>query len=100
MSIVEMSKVLSNKARVDVLAWLKNPEKNFPPQVNVPNFDDGVCVCHIQNKLGLSQSTTSHYLSMMEKAGLLIGTRIGKWTYYKRNEEQIEKFIQSLSSEL
>ena len=100
MSIVEMSKVLSNQARVEILDWLKKPEQNFPPQVNVPNFDDGVCVCHIQDKLGLSQSTTSHYLTMMEKAGLLVGTRIGKWTYYKRDEEKIAAFIQSLSAKL
>ncbi|UII32316.1 ArsR family transcriptional regulator [Fulvivirga ulvae] len=100
MNIVEVSKVLSNKARVEILDWLKSPEENFPPQVNVPNFDDGVCVCHIQDKLGLSQSTTSHYLTMMEKAGLLTGKRIGKWTYYKRNEAKIEEFIQSLAVKL
>lgn len=100
MNIVAVSKVLSNKARVEILDWLKNPEKNFPPQVNVPNFDDGVCVCHIQDKLGLSQSTTSHYLTMMEKAGLLTGKRIGKWTYYKRNEAKIAEFIQSLAVKL
>lgn len=100
MNIVAVSKVLSNKARVEILDWLKNAEKNFPPQVNVPNFDDGVCVCHIQDKLGLSQSTTSHYLTMMEKAGLLTGKRIGKWTYYKRNEAKIAEFIQSLAVKL
>ena len=100
MDIVEISKVLSNRARVEILDWLKSPEENFPPQINVPNFDDGVCVCHIQDKLGLSQSTTSHYLTMMEKAGLLTGKRIGKWAYYKRNEENITAFKQSLSAKL
>lgn len=100
MDIVEMSKVLSNKARIDILNWLKKPNDHFPPQTNVPNFDDGVCVCHIQEKVGLSQSTTSHYLIMMEKAGLLKGTRIGKWTYYRRNEEVIGKFVQVMAQNL
>lgn len=97
MNIIEISKVLSNKVRVDILEWLKQPEDNFPPQVNVPNFDDGVCVCHIQDKAGLSQSTVSHYLTMMTKAGLLIATRHGKWTYYRRDEKNIKEFINELS---
>ena len=100
MDIVEMSKVLANRSRVDILHWLKKPEDNFPKQVNVPSFDDGVCVCHIQDKTGLSQSTTSHYLSMLEKAGLLTSTRIGKWTYYKRDEAVIEQYLRYLTHQL
>ncbi|PJJ08689.1 ArsR family transcriptional regulator [Flavobacterium sp. 1] len=100
MDIIEINKVLSNQVRIDMLNWLKKPEENFPKQVNVPNFDDGVCVCHIQNKTGLSQSTVSHYLTMLQKANLLIATRHGKWTYYRRNENEILKYIQTLSNEL
>jgi ArsR family transcriptional regulator len=100
MDIIEINKVLSNQVRIDMLNWLKKPEENFPKQVNVPNFDDGVCVCHIQDKTGLSQSTVSHYLTMLQKANLLIATRHGKWTYYKRNENEILKYIQTLSNEL
>ena len=100
MDIIEINKVLSNQVRIDMLSWLKKPEENFPKQVNVPNFDDGVCVCHIQNKTGLSQSTVSHYLTMLQKANLLIATRHGKWTYYKRNENEILKYIQTLSNQL
>ena len=100
MDIIEINKVLSNQVRIDMLNWLKKPEENFPKQVNVPNFDDGVCVCHIQDKTGLSQSTVSHYLTMLQKANLLIATRHGKWTYYKRNESEILKYIQTLSNEL
>jgi len=100
MDITEINKVLSNQVRIDMLNWLKKPEENFPKQVNVPNFDDGVCVCHIQDKTGLSQSTVSHYLTMLQKANLLIATRHGKWTYYKRNESEIIRYIQTLSNEL
>src|SRR6187431_1067207 len=100
MDIIEINKVLSNQVRVDMLNWLKKPEENFPKQVNVPNFDDGVCVCHIQDKTGLSQSTVSHYLMMLQKVNLLIATRHGKWTYYRRNESEIIRYIQTLSNEL
>lgn len=100
MDILEINKTLSNQIRIDILDWLKTPETHFPKQVNVPDFSDGVCVCHIQEKTGLSQSTVSHYLSMMNKAGLLIPTRHGKWTYYKRNEEVIQKYIEFLRQNL
>lgn len=100
MNFLEVNKVLSNKVRIDILHWLKKPEENFPKQINVPDFSDGVCVCHIKDKTGLSQSTISHYLAMMHKVNLLIATRHGKWTYYKRNENEILNYIKSLKNEL
>ena len=92
MDIIEVSKVLSNKTRVEILDWLKSPEDNFPPHKELGHFDFGVCGQFIQEKSGLSQSTISHYLSMMQQAKLLHATRIGKWTYYKRNEESITEY--------
>lgn len=100
MDFIEINKVLSNKVRVDILDWLKDMEANFPPQINVPDFNNGVCVCHIQDKTGLSQSTVSHYLTMMHKVNLVIATRIGKWTYYKRNENTIKDYIKLLENNL
>lgn len=100
MNIVEINKVLSNQTRVSILQWLKVPEDNFPPHKGLGHFNDGVCVQYIQKKANLSQSTVSHYLSLMEKAGLVTPTRHGKWTYYKRNESLIKKYIDFLKVEL
>ncbi len=100
MNIVEISKILANQTRVDILKWLKNPEDNFPPHQDIDHFDDGVCVGFIQDKTGLSQSTISTYLNSMQNAKLVIPTRHGKWTYYRRNEEVIKAYTQSLSEEL
>jgi len=100
MNIVEISKVLSNTTRVKILKWLKNPEKNFPPHQDIDHFDDGVCVGYIQDKAGLSQSTISTYLTSMQNVNLIIPTRHGKWTYYKRNESVIESYIEALQTEL
>lgn len=97
MDIVEVSKVLSNKTRVDILDWLKSPEENFPPHKELGHFNYGVCGQFIQGKCGLSQSTISHYLSIMIQAELLIATRIGKWTYYQRNEEKLEEYRSIIS---
>lgn len=100
MNIVEVSKVLSNETRVNILVWLKQPELHFPPHQDIDHFDDGVCVGYIQDKTGLSQSTISTYLNSMQQAGLVIPTRHGKWTYYRRNEEVIQGYYATLKEVL
>ncbi|MFS4468858.1 ArsR/SmtB family transcription factor [Maribacter sp. 2210JD10-5] len=100
MNFVEINKVLSNTTRVHILKWLKDPESNFPSHQDIDHFNDGVCVGYIQDKAGLSQSTISTYLAAMQNANLVIPTRHGKWTYYKRNEKVIQSYIKSLQKEL
>ncbi len=69
---------------------------NFPPnESGIPN-KKGVCVGLIQEKAGLSQSTISTYLGNMERCGLLNMFRNGKWSYFSRNEETIQYFIEQL----
>ena len=92
--IIEISKALSNETRVNILKWLKEPEENFPPQgecLSEPvDLKGGVCVSSIGTKAKLSQSTVSNYLDMLQRAGLVMSERHGKWTYYRRNEETIQ----------
>ncbi|MEP6614788.1 MAG: helix-turn-helix domain-containing protein [Mucilaginibacter sp.] len=100
MDIMKINASLANAARYDILRWLKEPEKNFPPHKEVIGFEDGVCVSFIKDKSGLSQSTISHYLNMMENAQLVIATRIGKWTYYKRNEATLAAYLKTLQKDI
>lgn len=93
----EIGKCLSNQTRFQIMEWLKEPEKNFPPHESLRHFDEGVCVTYIQEKAGLSQSTISTYLTNMEKCGLLISTRHGKWSYFRRNEETIQQFVKYIT---
>jgi DNA-binding transcriptional ArsR family regulator len=48
----------------------------------------------------MTQSTTSHYLSVLQRAGLVHATRLGKWTYYKRNEEAIKQLASYIQQDL
>lgn len=98
--MIKTFKALNNEKRLQILDWLKQPEANFPPHNDVPGFEQGVCVSNIQEKLGLSQSATSQYMSMLEDADLVISTRIGKWTYYRRNEDAIQAFGDLLKHQL
>ncbi|KAB2334941.1 helix-turn-helix transcriptional regulator [Cytobacillus depressus] len=98
-----MFKALSNATRLQILQMLKEPEKNFSPQVHIQkgdNFTGGVCVGDIKDKVGLGQSTTSQYLSLLQNSGLLEMKRIGQWTYYRRNEEMIKELGSFIGKDL
>ncbi len=101
---VDIFKALANEKRLQILEWLRDPGANFPPQgLHIPegdSFDNSVCVGSICEKLNASQSTTSHYLDMLQRAGLLESRRFGKWTYYRRNEEAIRELGRYISTEL
>jgi DNA-binding transcriptional ArsR family regulator len=91
----EIFKALSNQIRVNILQMLKDAESNFSTQAHVvkeEDFEGGVCVSDIHKRTGISQSTTSQYLSILQQSGLLEMKRIGQWTYFRRNEETIKQF--------
>ncbi|QHW32233.1 helix-turn-helix transcriptional regulator [Paenibacillus rhizovicinus] len=94
---LDIFKALANESRIQILEWLKNPEAHFSPQEGIDLVEVGVCVGQITLKLNMNQSTTSQYLSILHRAGLISAKRIGKWTYYKRNEDainQIGRYLQ------
>lgn len=99
MDQLDIFKALSNKSRLQILQWLKEPELNFPDQEQY-GFDNGVCVGQIQQKAGLTQSTVSEYLSILLRAGLVDSTRVGQWTYYKRNEAAFQALKTLIENEL
>lgn len=99
MNNIELFKALSNKSRLQMLEWLKEPEINFPEQLS-GGFEHGVCVGQIQAKAGLTQSTVSEYLSILQRAGFIESKRVGQWTYYKRNEKAFATLSKIIKSNL
>ena len=63
-------------------------------------FTDGVGAQLIQEKTGMSQSTISHYLSILQRSDLIITERIGKWTYYRRYDATIRTYLSKLQPKL
>jgi len=99
MDQADIFKALSNKTRLQILQWLKDPDLHFSPQErDMKEF--GVCVGKIQEKVQLTQSTVSEYLSILQRTGLIESMRVGQWTYYKRNEDAMRKLKEQLDSEL
>ncbi len=83
-------RALANDRRLQILAWLKSPRKEFPAQVDGDLVTDGVCGLLIARKLGVSQPTASEHLRILGEAELIRGKRIKQWTFYKRNERSIK----------
>ncbi|AIR97395.1 ArsR/SmtB family transcription factor [Streptomyces glaucescens] len=99
--LVDALRALSNPVRLQLLQWLREPERHFPARAAVADpAEVGVCVSHIQAKAGLAQSTVSAYLAELQRAGLVRATRIGKWTHYKRDEERIAALVEELGRTL
>lgn len=45
-----------------------------------------LCVCEIQEALGLAQSTVSRHLQVLEEVGIIQSRRQGLWKYYRFRE--------------
>lgn len=69
--MVELFKALSDETRLRILALV---------------WDGEMCVCEIEEALGLTQSNASRHLTALKKAGLLISSKHAQWAYYKLND--------------
>ena len=97
MSIEKSLQALGNERRLQILEWLKNPRKHFPPQIDGDLVKDGVCGLLIARKLRVSQPAVTEHLKILSQAGFLKSKRIKKWTFYKRDEQAINTIKRSIS---
>ncbi len=93
-------RVLHNERRLQVLEWLRDPVANFPPQRDGDLVDDGVCLVHIADKLGISQPSASKHMELLMAAGLVRVTPIGRWTFYRRDETAIRAAAATIGAAL
>jgi DNA-binding transcriptional ArsR family regulator len=100
MTDADLFAALASARRLQVLEWLKDPRSNFPPQRDGDLVEDGVCVCFIADKLGVTQPTATAHLQRLARAGLVTSRRIGQWTFYKRDEGAISNVKRHISADL
>jgi len=89
-----------NPIEVLILEWLKEPYDHFTPHEGIDMKEIGVCVSQFTDKLNMTQSTASQYLSILQRAGLIKTRRIGKFTYYQRDEEAIRSLADFMKHEM
>src|SRR5271154_4527051 len=49
-----------------------------------------VCSCNLEGPLAKSQPTISHHTRVLADAGLIVGERRGKWTWWQIVPERLE----------
>lgn len=98
--MVDAIKALSNERRLQILEWLKDPRRHFPPQVDGDLVEDGVCGLLIARKLKVSQPTLSEHMRVLTQAGLVRGKRIKQWTFYRRDDAAIAAIKRELRDKI
>src|SRR5438874_11522168 len=66
--VSRLFKALGDDTRLRIVALLSHGE---------------LCVCHVQDALGLSQPNASRQLAVLRNAGVAESRRDGTWTYYR-----------------
>jgi DNA-binding transcriptional ArsR family regulator len=61
---------------------------------------EGFCAGDIEALVQLSQSTISHHMAILTKAGLVEAVKQGQWRWYRRNEKALRRLVKRLRSEL
>lgn len=65
--------------------------------INLLNYKE-LCVCELENIMGLNQSNVSRHLGKLKNANLIIGEKKAQWVYYKINEKLFNdhEFLQNI----
>lgn len=96
--LVRALKAIAHPTRLAILGWLKEPD-TFPPQ-DQPAGEVGVCLKHLQARAGVSQSTASQFMAVLQRADLVTCTRIGQWSHYRRNEPAIATIAGAVAAQV
>ena len=76
-------KALGDETRVRIVALLTHGE---------------LCVCHLQDALGISQPNASRQLGILYNAGVVDRRRAGNWVYFKLAEGPDETCKQQIKA--
>ncbi|WP_432534478.1 ArsR/SmtB family transcription factor [Kineococcus arenarius] len=99
--LVDALKALGNPTRLQIMEWLRTPEKSFSEYEPIADRAKvGVCVTHLAAKTGLAQSTISSYMASLERVGLVRSTRVGKWTHYRRDDAQVDELLARIKNRI
>jgi ArsR family transcriptional regulator len=95
---VETFAALANVHRIKIFKLLLNPPRD---RVGEEEFRERkLCVCSIVRCLGLGNSTVSHHLACLRRAGLIKCEKRGRWIYYFVDDEGVTRFKEMINKEM
>lgn len=80
--LTKVFRALGDETRVRIVALLVHGE---------------LCVCHLEEALGLSQPNCSRQLGVLKSAGIVDSRRDGTWVYYRITEQDHESVTNVLA---
>jgi len=89
-SLVRALKALADPIRLQIVEFLRNPERSCCAQEGV------VCACDLEAYLGLTQPTISHHMKILVDAGLVEAAKHGRWVYYDLNRQAFANVVEAL----
>ncbi|MEH6796239.1 MAG: helix-turn-helix domain-containing protein [Rhodococcus sp. (in: high G+C Gram-positive bacteria)] len=51
-------------------------------------------------RVGVSQSTASQYMAVLQRAHLVISTKIGPWVHYELNADYLDRLAETIKTDL
>jgi ArsR family transcriptional regulator len=82
--VSRLFRALGDETRLRIVALLSHGE---------------LCVCHLEEALGLPQSNVSRHLAVLRAAGIVRDRREGSWVYYRLLDQEhpdCERQLQAL----
>ena len=77
MELIPILKAMADETRLRMLHLLKERE---------------LCVCEIEEVLGIQQSNASRHLDKLRNAGLVCSEKRAQWVYYRMNEKTLQRY--------
>lgn len=87
-------RAIADPARRRILRLLK--QKGSQPAGGAK----GMCAGEIEGRVNLSQSTVSHHMGVLTKAGLVHARKIDQWRWYTRNPGALKSMMDALRKDL
>lgn len=83
MNFIEILKALSHENRIRIINLVNQQE---------------LCVCELENIMGVNQSNASRHLGKLKQVGLIEAEQKAQWVYYKINQYILNKhpFLQNI----
>jgi DNA-binding transcriptional ArsR family regulator len=88
---------IADPTRRRILQSLKEEVKGGSQPVNTRGC---LCAGDVEQRMKLSQSTISHHMAILTKAGLVEAAKEGQWRWYRRNEKAIRQVVKTLRGKL